>query len=817
MSRIFICKISDQYSQQFNENFYAGGEKDSSWYGGLEIGDYVFPVFRSKIEKLWKVIEFSSTPNPINEEGSVKFELIKEYVNPISIASTFVRYKHFIININLLNKIAKSTASEKMGFHKIDNDSSCPPPDQIDFSQSRNIYVSIEYPIKSSNYNEKDLRVLIDNKDSLNIKDIQIFNNGIWSRYEILYNLYKKRNEDDKLYSLKELLDYSVEDKAKNKNRFLLKTIENIKTNGIIEVTNPIALYDNILVGRKRTANLKIEDNDNKNNKKFWLYAPGENASLWDEFYNDQIMGLGWDRIGDLNDLKSKEDIRKKLQVTGETESNKKNDTKTLFQFKNIMSPGDIVISKRGRKEYLGYGIVTSDYYYDKKRNSYQKCREVNWKKKGLWDDDDKSIPIKTLTDITDNKDLLTKLIKLIGIEDNSEINQRNNKMSNPLNQILYGPPGTGKTYQTILRAAEIIENRKIDDYQEALKIFKANLHDRIEFITFHQNYSYEDFIQGLRPDTENESELTFEKKDGVFKILADKALRNFKDSENPITPKKTFDDTFEIFVRPLVEDVDEIEVKMKKVSYYITSVSNKSISFRKASGGTAHTLNIATLKKMYEDETLPEMHGLGVYYLPLVNELLSIGKDTTGKKIKVEKKNYVIVIDEINRANISRVFGELITLIEPDKRSHGDIPMEAKLPSGDKFVVPSNLFIIGTMNTADKSIALLDIALRRRFEFEAMYPDYEIDGINDIEILQGLNKLIIEKKGHDFQIGHSYFMNDSKDLVKRMNKKVIPLLLEYFMNDKKEVEEILEKAGLNVDKSKWPLEITGKKNDQLI
>ena len=132
----------------------------------------------------------------------------------------------------------------------------------------------------------------------------------------------------------------------------------------------------------------------------------------------------------------------------------------------------------------------------------------------------------------------------------------------------------------------------------------------------------------------------------------------------------------------------------------------------------------------------------------------------------------------------------------------------EVQLPSGDRFIVPSNLYIIGTMNTADKSIALLDIALRRRFEFEPMYPKYDIGNIQHVEVLKKLNKQIISSKGHDFQIGHSYFMGDNTDLLQIMNKKVIPLLLEYYMNDEQEVKEILKNAGLKVEEGVWPLKI---------
>lgn len=374
-----------------------------------------------------------------------------------------------------------------------------------------------------------------------------------------------------------------------------------------------------------------------------------------------------------------------------------------------------------------------------------------------------------------------------------------------PLNQILYGPPGTGKTYHTVLEAAKIVTGNETINYQEALEVFKSNLDSQIEFITFHQNYSYEDFIQGLRPDTENGSALTFEKKDGIFKRIADRALKNLLASENPSNAKKDFDFVFNELIQALNEgDVEEIEIKMKKSSFFITEVGEKSIDFRKSIGDSKHTLSINTLRKMYNtggNDII--LGGLQPYYNPILELLLEKGKS---QAIAVPRKNYVIIIDEINRANISRVFGELITLIEEDKRSHGAIPMQVTLPSGDSFIVPSNLHIIGTMNTADKSIALLDIALRRRFEFVPMYPEVNLVKEEYKVLFEKMNKTIKDKKNYDFTIGHAYFMDDTVSLEKIINHKVIPLLLEYFMNSEEQVKEILASAGIAI--GGWPLKM---------
>jgi len=549
--------------------------------------------------------------------------------------------------------------------------------------------------------------------------------------------------------------------------------------------------------------------------KRYWIYSPGRSGKHWEEFYNKGIAAIGWDELGDLQEYPNKKAISEKLQELDGTVGSKSNNALANYQFSKVMVPGDVILAKNGHSEFIGYGIVSSEYYFDQSREYYQSCRKVDWRKKGKWSQNDWPIVAKTLTDITKYHDYVIKIKKMIGITDNCDVagsSSFKERVGYPLNTILYGPPGTGKTYNTVLRAAEIVENRKIIDFQEAKEIFNSNLGERIEFITFHQNYSYEDFIQGLRPDVENDGNLAFERKDGIFKVISDRALRNLQESEKPGLEKKSFDEVLKDFLSPLVDgERDELEVHMKKVSFFITSVSPRSISFRKANGDSAHKLGIQTLRKMYEVESVLDIQGLYPYYQPLLERLLSLGKysSTSGRVVPVQ--NYVIVIDEINRANISRVFGELITLIEPDKRSGGSLPLKCKLPSGESFVVPSNLYIIGTMNTADKSIALLDIALRRRFEFVAMYPKYSIDNfeIHNVDILQRINEEIIERKGHDFQIGHSYFMGKNWELVHQMNSKVIPLLVEYFMNDKKEVEEILIKAGLKVQKDVWPLRIT--------
>lgn len=275
-----------------------------------------------------------------------------------------------------------------------------------------------------------------------------------------------------------------------------------------------------------------------------------------------------------------------------------------------------------------------------------------------------------------------------------------------PLNYIVYGAPGTGKTYSMIENALAIIDNIALDEFRANNTDRKANVNrykelvkaGQIVFTTFHQNYGYEEFIQGLRPD-KNSDTMKFETVDGVFKRIADRALNDEEDN------------------------------------------------------------------------------------------------------------NYVIIIDEINRANISKVFGELITLIEEDKRWGELNEMSATLQSGDAFAVPNNLYIVGTMNSADKSISLVDVALRRRFDFVEQKPDASLVKSNLLKaVFENINEFLVnELESTDLLVGHSYFMNkEEKDLCSILNNNIIPLLYEYFYDNRKKVAKILtdaiSKAGAKVE-----------------
>jgi 5-methylcytosine-specific restriction protein B len=396
--------------------------------------------------------------------------------------------------------------------------------------------------------------------------------------------------------------------------------------------------------------------------------------------------------------------------------------------------------------------------------------------------------------------------------------------MNASLNQILYGPPGTGKTYNTIERAVNAaeptfsptVENKS--DLRVAYKdrYDKLVAEGRIRFVTFHQSYGYEEFVEGLSAKTEGD-QLSYFEKDGVFKSICDDAKLFRVAKAGQISD--SFDARWQVFSDGLAESETgvQIETLSKKTYFTITDITNNTIRFDKSKGNSVHTLSVKTLKAVYNQEKEIK-GGLQPYYGALIEHLSHI--HVTQAENQVERKHFVLVIDEINRGNISKVFGELITLIEPSKRLGKKESLEVILPySGDKFSVPDNLYIIGTMNTADRSLALMDTALRRRFDFVEMMPDYSVltddenqpycinhleNEIDLVQLLSTVNKRISALYDREHTLGHAFLMpvvdkiksNDHQgaltELANCFQNKLIPLLAEYFFEDWQKIRLVL-------------------------
>ncbi|EAH5381657.1 AAA family ATPase [Campylobacter jejuni] len=394
-----------------------------------------------------------------------------------------------------------------------------------------------------------------------------------------------------------------------------------------------------------------------------------------------------------------------------------------------------------------------------------------------------------------------------------------------PLNQILYGPPGTGKTYHTIDKALEILgENLENRDEKKA-KFDEYVKNGQIVFTTFHQSYGYEEFVEGIKPridSKENSKEVEYEIKDGIFKELCKKALDNYKVSlltQEEFVKSEDLENKIEIFLDELVDQQKFIE-KIQSGGFKLEEYNEKYRIITDDTNANLY-LNLEIFKTLLENkdkiingrsikQILNNKHRRQIdsYYFQLVKLFKEREQDykvDNNPSEKPELKPYIIIIDEINRGNVSKIFGELITLIEPSKRIGEKEELKVTLPySGEKFGVPKNVYIIGTMNTADRSITSLDTALRRRFEFIEMMPDVsklsmDCEGINLQELLKAINTRIEYLLDREKTIGHAFFVSveNLEDLKKVFQNKIIPLLQEYFYNDYALIDAVLNKNGM--------------------
>lgn len=441
-------------------------------------------------------------------------------------------------------------------------------------------------------------------------------------------------------------------------------------------------------------------------------------------------------------------------------------------------------------------------------------------------------------------------------------------------NMILYGPPGTGKTYNSVIYAVAICEEKTVEEVaNEEYEIVKARYEDlkvagRVVFTTFHQSYGYEEFIEGIRPvmssdsgdlTLESGSQLKYRVEPGIFKKFCDDAKKI-----DVKTDKFDFDKDaviWKVTVRPEVrEDCfknNRVRIDwgmdsegaygfvndMKKGDLILTTDGSRSIingiavvtsedAFELDGVGEDRTTRNVTwlatdisedIKDINAGKMLHRMTCARVPKMAVADAVtLAMKKNTTliGTELEENKKPYVFIIDEINRGNISKIFGELITLIEDTKRLGKDEQASAILPySGEEFCVPSNVYILGTMNTADRSIALMDTALRRRFSFIEKMPQPNL--LNDVsveqngvsvnvgEMLDTINKRIEFLFDREHTIGHAFFMklkknNDISILADIFKRSVVPLLQEYFYEDYEKIQLVLGDNGKAEDKYKF-------------
>lgn len=487
------------------------------------------------------------------------------------------------------------------------------------------------------------------------------------------------------------------------------------------------------------------------------------------------------------------------------------------------------------------------------------------------------------IEDLKQMLEIYNEYVESSSEEEVENLNIGGNEMPN-LNTILYGPPGTGKTFKVIEKAVNIIDPNFLDvertreEYEEAYHTYIEK--KQIQFCTFHQSFSYEDFVEGLRSDIEKEG-APFIPQNGVFKEICELAKSRYQLSTSPsidinrskiykislgqansiqgekiyrycidnkvitlghgseidFTEKNSFNEVSKTFSslapstnNSVINMVNHFKNELKIGDIVIVSKGN--LKFR--------AIAKVTGDYFYDEETeIPYSHFRKVEWLyissngevaeQILNQAYSdssqfsqvtiypfsegqlnneeIKKYITSNETS-EEDRFVLIIDEINRGNISKIFGELITLIEEDKRFDVEVDgtikgLEVTLPySKDKFSVPKNVYILGTMNTADRSISLMDTALRRRFDFEEMLPEpnmlSEVDEIDVQKLLRKINQRIEYLYDRDHQIGHAFFIGkkSSDELIEVMQRKVIPLLQEYFYDDWEKIELILGGAA---------------------
>lgn len=541
----------------------------------------------------------------------------------------------------------------------------------------------------------------------------------------------------------------------------------------------------------------KIANQEDKidNSINYWLISPGENSRLWDQFHTENIIALGWDYLGDLKHYDLKEDIERKIAEQRADGVRPVNDTKAVWDFYREIQAGDIIYVKEGIKTILARGVVTGDYYFDNDVSEYKHRRKVEWLQVGKWELY-QTFAQKSLTCLNPYPNFIVEIDQVMN-EDfidpkMAEVNEFRNWLSNQVTDT-----GVSLNDKTVTQKVSALKD--IEHHFDTLIFGETDIE---------QLKQLKDVVV---------SDKSYTKYKGVSGSSIDYYIR-FIESKPSVQENESY--TMEDFL-------SDVFIEKKEMVRLISLLENKKNLILKGAPGVGKTFiskRLAYVMMEEKDETrihMVQFHQ-SYSYEDFIEGLRPKAEGDgfelkQGPFVKFARKaardperDYFFIIDEINRGNMSKILGELMMLIEADKRGE-QINL---LYSNDKFSVPANLYIIGMMNTADRSLALLDYALRRRFSFYEIKPAFHNDTfksyINDLNNPQCLNRVIDEIKrlnnqvvkelGSGFQIGHSYFTGDpyKVDTAKRVEEvieyEIIPQLFEYWFDDEQKADDWAER-----------------------
>src|SRR5690625_220785 len=545
----------------------------------------------------------------------------------------------------------------------------------------------------------------------------------------------------------------------------------------------------------KKEKKIANQEDEIDNSINYWIISPGQNSRLWDQFQEENIIAIGWDYLGDVNKYESKEAVERKIAEQRADGIRPTNDTKAVWDFYRGIQIGDVIYVKEGIQKILARGVVTGDYYYNEKVSEYKHRRNVDWLQVGKWELHQTTAQ-KTLTCLNSYPNLIQEIDQVLNeniIDPKvAEVNEFRNWLSHQVTDT-----GTSLNDKTVTQKVNALKN--------------------IEHHFDTPIFGETDIEQLKRLKDVVVSDKSYKKYQGVLGSSIDYYIR-FIESKPTIQENESF---------TMDEFLSDVFIEKEELIRLISLLENKKNLILRGAPGVGKTyiatrlayvmmeerdetrIHMVKFHKSYSYEDFiqgfrPKAEGEGFELKqgPFVRFARKAERDP--------ERDYFFIIDEINRGNMSKIFGELMMLIEEDKRGE-QINL---LYSNERFSVPPNLYIVGMMNTADRSLALLDYALRRRFSFFEIKPAFYNETFNSyinklnnpaalnriIDEIKSLNQQIVEELGTGFQIGHSYFVGDAykvdtENRVKEVIEyEIIPQLFEYWFDDDQKANDWAER-----------------------